>query len=244
MNIVNLILASGKGARLYPLSTEDKPKQFLKLVSSKMMVEETESRYRSLVDHSYTITLEKYEKWIEGKVDNVIYEPYRNESANTVKNGLLNLLEYYPDETIVIQTPSDHYIKQSKDFAEAIKKGIAEAKKEKIAIIGVEPSKVTDQYGYMKQIGNDVAFIEKPEIRKAKYLFEQGYLWNTAIYIYSLDIMITKFMKYYMEDGKSFENTIINKAKNLEVIKGRFEWYDIGTLKAYADIVAKKGIAK
>src|SRR5699024_6315432 len=155
----------------------------------------TSMRFSSYVDHSYIVTLEKYKKWIEGKADNVVYESYRNESANSVKVGLKALSkDFQADRTIVIQSPSDHYIAQSDEWKTSINRGVNIAKGDKVAIIGVKPERATDQYGYLKQSEQEVSFFEKPDPLKARSLIENGYLWNTAIYVYPLDLMIAKYI--------------------------------------------------
>ncbi|MGG1571611.1 sugar phosphate nucleotidyltransferase [Fictibacillus sp. NRS-1165] len=242
MRVVSLILASGKGSRLYPLSTEDKPKQFLRLYNDRTMIENTMFRFLPYVDEVYGVTLERYRKWIQSRIPRMFYEPDRKESAFSVLYGLREIKEIEND-CIVIQTPSDHYIDVDPSFFLALKESIVHARKGKIVAIGVKPSSPDPNYGYMKKRQNHLFhdFIEKPKQGLAKILIDEGFLWNTAIYVYRLSDMMKEFHRFepemmsaadrdlYQMDARQFEESIIKRTHRLKIVEGFFDWDDIGT---------------
>src|SRR5699024_6701574 len=160
VNVINLVLASGKGSRLYPISTEAKPKQFIDLVSDNMMLEDTLIRFDGFSNESYVITLDKYKKHVAGVNANIIYEEKRLESGNSVYNALNDIKSNVDiNNTIVIQSPSDHYLKIDNYFLDAIDSMIRVAKKDKIGILGAEPKEVNEQLGYVL---TGEGIVEKP----------------------------------------------------------------------------------
>jgi mannose-1-phosphate guanylyltransferase len=244
MRVLNLILASGKGSRLFPISTEEKPKQFLPLYNHRTLIENTMFRFLPFVDEVYAVTLDKYKRWIKGKIPKIIYEPKRNESAYSVLFALKEIYEKEGD-CIIVQTPADHFVKSDESFYKVIKEGIKAAREDgKICAIGVKPTRAESDFGYMIQSNEnfEAHFIEKPSELLAKEIIKLGYIWNTAIYIYRLaDVihlynifepeMVQRLLKdedFYKDEPKQFERVIIEKTSRLKVIEGVFDWDDIG----------------
>jgi mannose-1-phosphate guanylyltransferase len=242
MKVVNLILASGRGSRLFPISSERKPKQFLNLYNERSLIENTMFRFLPYVDEVYAVTLEKYKKWIKGRIPKVVYEPKRNESTYSVLFALKEILRKEGD-CIIVQSPADHYIKPDESFSFCIREGIQLSKFGKLVAVGVKPTEPNPDYGYMIQRNKKFKphFVEKPVEYLAKQLIKAGYIWNTAIYIYRLSDMIKCFElfepemlerseeDFYEDEPKQFEKSIIRKTSRLVVIEGSFFWDDIGT---------------
>lgn len=230
MTVINLVLASGVGSRLYPLSTEERPKQFLNLISDKPMIEETLTRFKPFVNKAYVVTLMKYMNYVENLDATVVYEPERKESAVSVLNGLWAIAERfdYADDVIILQTPSDHYIENDSRFSLAIQRAIRMARKNKIVMVGVEPFNPSEDFGYIR---DGCPMIEKPSKEEAEGLIKKGYYWNTAIYAYPLRKMLGLFELFMDKEGESFERTVLLKASEwLRVIPSDFVWEDIGSL--------------
>lgn len=229
MKLYNLILASGEGTRLYPLSTVDKPKQFLKLISKEMIVIDTMKRFEHLVDESVVVTLERFKHFFaDEKVKNVVTEKEKLDTAYTV----LQFLKYWEGRKdkshndIVIQSPSDHFIDEQDKFDKAIAEAIEYAKKGRFVMIGAKAKKPVSDYGYIK---SRCKMVEKPYKSKAKELIEKGYCWNTAIYVYRIQDMISYYNCYFDFEVNSFEKAILEKMNNVKVIQGDFVWEDLGT---------------
>lgn len=113
-----LIMAGGRGERLWPLSTPARPKQFLKFVSSQTMIQETVARIVPLVskNNAYVVVPEEFTKIVYGQLDipkeNVIVEPFGRNTAPCVGLAAI-ILEAKDPRGIMLVFPADHVIKKT-----------------------------------------------------------------------------------------------------------------------------------
>ena len=174
-----LILAGGKGTRLYPLSRSENPKQFLKLINNKSFLRATVDRIKPLVnnDNIYIVTNEEYmdkiyEELPEIKKENIFAEPYNRETATCIGLSAVKLLKKDKDASMIV-LPSDHYIEDEKEFTDVIKQGVDIVEKRRgLVTIGIKPLRPETGYGYIK-MGDKVnsqnftykveRFLEKPK---------------------------------------------------------------------------------
>lgn len=256
MNIIGVILASGAGSRLQPLSTEEMPKQFLHLLDEEEnMLQLTENRLYQITDNQMIVTLKKYEKFTHFLNSEVLFEPQRMETGFSVLYALLNIQREIGD-CYIIQSPSDHHIKNEAAFWDAIHQGLQIAKLlDRIVLLGELPTRNESDYGHflVKNDGISVeAFIEKPA--NAEAYVKEGALWNTAIYIYRLSTLLQEFKQHKKDEFDllsasidegldqiamtynglipfSFEREILTRSNNLAYVKSNMGWDDIGTIE-------------
>ena len=121
-----LILAGGKGTRLYPLSREDNPKQFLKVINNKSFLRNTVDRIKPLVnkENIYVVTNERYLDKIYGELpelnkENIFVEPANKETATCIGLSAVKLLKKDKDALMIV-LPSDHFIENEKVFIDTI----------------------------------------------------------------------------------------------------------------------------
>ena len=228
MQVTLAILAGGVGKRLWPLSTEDKPKQFLKMLSDKSLLEETILRFEKIkVNNIEIIAGKKHKKHLKNikKISereiSIIYEPSQK---NTCPSILLAALAN-PDSTLII-SPSDHYISDITSFSSLIKKGLEIAKRNKIVSIGIKPSSPNEQYGYIQKgkkkgpFFEVLDFKEKPNKHNAKkYFRSKKYLWNSGIFICHSSLLISEISKH---EPKIFDICSQAMTKNKSVITKLF----------------------
>ena len=222
----HVILAGGRGQRFWPLSTEEKPKQFLNIIDNSSLIKSTYMRLLKISSHKniFIITSEKYVKIIRKQIpdieiDNIIIEPSPKNTAPAIY--LATSYIYSLDENATIGVyPSDHYIKNDKKFVKTINKinKYLNNKTDSIITIGVEPFFPSTSYGYIekdKNSNNDFSninsFIEKPNISKAKKLItKKNILWNSGMFFYSSKFMIDEIENYIPELKKLFNSYPIN----------------------------------
>lgn len=240
-----IVLAGGYGKRLFPLSTPEKPKQFLDITDTgKTLFQQTLERAVTIAEPRdiYTIVckIHKIHAVMQamqvgvGLVDNILVEPMPRNTAVSVFMGLEQIRK-----GIVVVMPSDHYI--SGYFTAEILKACELAKQGKIVTFGIKPTIADENFGYILKD----KFTEKPSIQAAEELISQGALWNSGIYVFDAELMREKYMKFYPELAEpiSFDKAIMEKTSKLAVIEAEFEWQDLGSFEAIENFKRRSRVA-
>lgn len=211
-----LIMAGGKGTRFWPLSTEEKPKQFLNLIGEETMIQMTINRIKPIIpiERIFVCTGERYVDLVKGQLTelpdrNIIIEPEARNTAPCITLSAMVIDRYYKNSNMVV-LPSDHLIKDEEEFRNtllAADKFIKE-KDKAIVTLGMNPIRPEVGYGYIKYSEDVVkidnfrvkkvdTFVEKPNLETAKqYLREGNYLWNGGMFIWSINNIINQINMY------------------------------------------------
>ncbi len=198
-----VILCGGEGARLFPLSRESFPKQFIK-IGKESFLEKTYKRAQKLAkkDDIFISTNERYVflvKDILGNNVNIITEP---DMKNTAP-AMLYSIKWITEEDkkslndVMVFLPSDHEIKPISSFVNDIKRAVRLAENGFIVLLGINPTKPETGYGYIKK-GKPLTdgflaeeFKEKPSFKEAEEFLRSGeYLWNSGIYIAKASLIL------------------------------------------------------
>lgn len=253
--IHTLILAGGVGNRLFPLSTPERPKQFIDVLGSgETLLQSTFKRLEETfkegnVKH-WAICPKRYFKFFkeQGVECNLIEE--RTEGRNTgpaIGYALRTILEsnvYNFEDTIII-VPADAYIKETNLFKEDILKAVELAKSESdIICLGITPTYPSTKYGYIEFDESDITnFKEKPSREKAEEYIKSGrYLWNAGIFVSKLGVLRSAFIDlapdiwFYLSDLDlcpkiSIDYAIMEKALG-KVIPVQWTWNDLGSFES------------
>ena len=189
-----LIMAGGKGTRFWPLSTEEKPKQFLNLIGEETMIQMTVNRITPIIpiERVFVCTGEMYVDLVKEQLPNlpernIIVEPQGRNTAPCIALSALVIKKYYKDANMVV-LPSDHLISDEDGFRDIIKSAdrFVNENKEAIVTLGMEPTRAETGYGYIrygddeKKINNHKvikvdAFVEKPNREKAESYIESDF---------------------------------------------------------------------
>lgn len=211
-----LIMAGGKGTRFWPLSTEEKPKQFLKLIGDRTMIQMTVDRIKPIipVDRIFVCTGKKYVDLVKEQLPdiserNIIIEPEGRNTTPCITLSALIIQRYYQDSNMIV-LPSDHLIEHENRFRQIIKDAdkFISNNKESIITLGMTPTRVETGYGYIKytelkekinesEVIKVDSFVEKPDKEKAeKYLKDGSYLWNGGMFLWNTHNIIVQIKKY------------------------------------------------
>lgn len=195
-----IILAGGQGGRFWPLSTSEKPKQFLHLYSKKTMVQQTYQRFRDWLpaEKVFVVTTEKYlpllmEQLPQINIEQIILEPDQKDTAPCIALTALHFLNQQDNEVLVL-APSDQYIEDSESLQNALTLAENVAIRENAFVtLGVSPNTPEIGYGYLRAKKDEKynssilqveSFIEKPNIKTAESLVkEENVFWNSGIFI-------------------------------------------------------------
>ncbi len=210
-----IILAGGSGTRLWPLSNEMYPKQFLSLFSDNSMIVDTSNRVKNLipVDNQYVLTGRNYRGLVEQQFNNkinLLVEPIAKNTAPCILWASLKIRKTFGGNTIMVVLPSDHVIEEEDKFLHALENAINEAKTGKILTFGILPTRPETGFGYIEieqtqyrvneSVKKIVAFREKPEENTAKKYLERGnYLWNSGMFVFCIDVIIQELKNYCPE---------------------------------------------
>ena len=214
-----VILAGGSGTRLWPVSTQNNPKQVKALLGGETLFQATYQRLLSgfKADDIFVVTTKNLEEAIKQQIsmdaDHIFIEPQLKGTAIAIGLAAINLLVKDPAANLVIIN-SDQFIKEIPEYLEAIKQAgqLADAQPEQFILLGIKPQYPETGYGYIhlasetiNKIGKyDVyrveQFKEKPDKATAeKYIKAGDYLWNPAIFIFNAKSLIQWYQKFLPE---------------------------------------------
>lgn len=234
-----VILCGGFGTRLWPLSRESFPKQFVPLIEGKSLFELTLGRVNSF-DTPICVTNEEHRFFVqdvlsqESHLSNtneafILLEPAgRNTAAAMVSAALMPSVAL---TDLLLFLPSDHFVPDVDAFLATIQSGISAAQSGYIVTFGVQPSFPSTAYGYIQQGGelDDLiifsssiyaveSFVEKPPLAKAQEMLLSGrHLWNAGIFLCQASVLIDSMSKYAPDILKACQ-----EAMNASVADGDF----------------------
>jgi len=211
--MIPVILSGGSGTRLWPLSRGHYPKQFLPLVSTYTMVQETILRLAGLEglkaplavcneDHRFMMAEQLWE--IDAKPSAIILEPVGKNTAPAVAMAALTAAS---GDDILLVLPADHVISNLEAFHAAIVQAKALAGQGFLVTFGIVPTEPETGYGYIKrdtlQYGSAfsvAAFVEKPDAETAKNYLQSGdYYWNSGMFAFKVDTFLSELEKFNPE---------------------------------------------
>lgn len=206
--VMPVILAGGKGARLWPLSTDDCPKQFLKLITANWsLFQETVERAALIpaslpplivANLSHKDLVRDQILDIKRRITAGIFEPLRQNTAPSILMAAFYVKKFLSAEIPLVIMPADHHIKNQESFQKSILLAIKSAKNKKIAIIGINPSFPSTQFGYI-EIGKEITdevfsvkqFREKPTYQTAQKFLQNGnFLWNSGMVVATAETIL------------------------------------------------------
>ena len=194
-------MAGGQGTRLYPLSTPEKPKQFLDLAGrGRTLIQLTCDRFSELDPEArfWVVTAADYVPLVREQLpqiseEQIIAEPVQRNTAPCIALACRKIKARFPDAAIAV-TPSDAYVPDGKAFAATLAEALNFASgRRAIVTVGISPTSPHTGYGYIEKgsvvsgnIHKVLSFKEKPSGELAeKYLSAGTFLWNAGIFVWN-----------------------------------------------------------
>ena len=239
-----VIMAGGVGSRFWPMSTTEKPKQFIDVLGvGKTLIQLTVERFGDLVapENIWVVTNQKYAPIVEEQLPNIpkaniLCEPCRRNTAPCIAYVSWRIKSNDPKANIVV-TPSDHIVMDTAEFQRVIKECMRfTSETDAIVTLGMKPNRPETGYGYIqadlstsslrnKEIYRVDSFREKPDLKTAmEYIKKNYYFWNAGIFIWNVNTIVNAFRIYQPTMAKIFESMlpVYGTEKEQAIIDERF----------------------
>lgn len=272
MNMNIILLSGGSGKRLWPLSNDVRSKQFIKLFPTgdgeyESMVQRVYGQIKA-VDPDAAVTIATSKSQVSsihsqlGENVGICVEPCRRDTfpAIALATAYLHDVMGINEEEAVVVCPVDPYVENS--YFETLKQ-LAEhaaAGNTGLVLMGIEPTYPSEKYGYIipttkDNISSVDTFKEKPDLATAREYIRQGALWNGGVFAYQIKYVLDRahelidftdyqdlYAKYDTLTKISFDYAVVEKEKNIEVIRYKGEWKDLGTWNTLTEAMEESSI--
>ena len=239
-----VIMAGGIGSRFWPMSTPERPKQFIDVLGcGRTLLQLTADRFKNVCPpkNIWVVTSEAYAEIVrqqlpEIPVQNILKEPCRRNTAPCIAYVSWRIKKMNPKANIVV-SPSDHVVMDVKEFERVILSSLNfTSTTDAILTLGMKPNRPETGYGYIqadlsmasarnKEVFRVDSFREKPDLATAtKYIQKNNYFWNAGIFIWNVSTIVNAFRVYQPNISDIFENIIpiLGTDKEQEVINEEF----------------------
>lgn len=221
-----VIMAGGVGSRFWPMSTAEKPKQFIDVLGvGRTLIQLTYDRFETICppENVWVVTNKAYvdivkEQLPEIPAGNILCEPCRRNTAPCIAYVSWKIKSQNPSANVVV-TPSDHIVMDAPEFRRVIGNCLKfTGETDAIVTLGMKATRPETGYGYIqadltsssprnKEIFRVDGFKEKPDLDTAKkYLADKNYFWNAGIFIWSVHTIVNAFRMYQPTLAGVFES--------------------------------------
>ncbi|NBC49406.1 MAG: mannose-1-phosphate guanylyltransferase/mannose-6-phosphate isomerase [Gammaproteobacteria bacterium] len=238
MHLQPVILSGGSGTRLWPLSRETYPKQFLPLTGAHTMLQETALRLDGLVDEhprlgllmldpvvvcneAHRFLVAEQFRLLGRELATILLEPFGRNTAPALTLAALSIEAAGDDDPVLLVAPADHAIVDAETFRSAVADGATLAEQGAVITFGIVPAKPETGYGYIQQgeARQDAdlngrayrlhAFVEKPDRATAERYLDSGeYLWNSGIFMMRASVWLELIRRFRPEIAEACEGAL------------------------------------
>jgi mannose-1-phosphate guanylyltransferase len=271
MEPVAVVMAGGLGTRLWPRSTERRPKQFVHVLGDGTLIQNTVMRLLPVFppERIFVVTTKDLAEHIPDQLPvipaaNVIVEPFGRNTAPCMALSATVLRHRFGDDCVMIALPSDHVISNVPEFHLSLERAVHAAEDiGGIVTIGVMPTRPETGFGYI-QVGDEVScdrdslngvvkrvttFAEKPEVHTAQRFMDAGdFVWNSGIFIGRIGDVVRSIAEHLPDHAPLFQllERHIDRdtyADTLETIyrQMRSVSYDIGVMEEAGNVLVVEG---
>jgi mannose-1-phosphate guanylyltransferase / mannose-6-phosphate isomerase len=232
--IIPVIMCGGAGTRLWPVSRESMPKQFVPLVGQESTFQQVLARItdaelfaRPIVitkdDFRFVVAEQLRECGIEA---DIVLEPMRRDSGPAVTVAALLAAEHNRN-ALVLVLAADHVIRKPKEFREACRSAASAAAEGRIVTFGIEPTGPATSYGYIRP-GNRLngasvcaveAFVEKPDADTATTYVADWYLWNSGNFLFHAATMLSEIERFEPAMAEAAKAAIAGLTRDLDFMR-------------------------
>lgn len=219
-------MAGGVGSRFWPMSTAERPKQFIDVLGvGRSLLQLTFDRFKSIChpENVWVVTNKKYvgivkEQLPDIPAGNILCEPCRRNTAPCIAYVSWRIKSADPQANIVV-SPSDHIVMDVEEFGRVIRENLSFTElSSAIVTLGMKPTRPETGYGYIKadmslasslnsEIYRVSSFREKPNLETAKeYIKDESFHWNAGIFIWNVNTILNAFREYCPSISSIFDS--------------------------------------
>jgi mannose-1-phosphate guanylyltransferase len=237
-----IIMAGGVGSRFWPMSTPEKPKQFLDVLGiGKSLIQMTYERLLQIApsENIYVLTNTAYAELVKEQLpdltyDQILTEPKRKNTAPCIAYAAAKIMAKNADATMII-SPADHLIIKEQRFSEIVQAAIDQANKgERLVTLGILPSRPDTGYGYIEVASKIEAgaatevlqFREKPNLKTAQGFLDSGnFYWNSGLFVWKAATILSALKQFQPALHALFAGDLsdYNSTKEQEKVNHCFE---------------------
>lgn len=270
-NILHVLLTGGVGSRLWPLSRQSRPKQYLNIFQDHSLFELAVKRNAAFSDGLIVAGNQGNRQLSEASLQKLGITDYVDIVEATPRNTAPAIafaaFAAKPDDILLV-TPADHIIEEGPEYTIAVQKAIALAEQANIVTFGIRPSKPETGYGYIEHKGEDVlSFREKPHAKTAEDFLQKGnFLWNSGMFCFKAGIFLEELKRFqpevyrrsliaytHLDNGHlelqtsleipsiSVDYAVMENSDKIKVVPSTFGWSDMGSFEAIYDHLRQQG---
>lgn len=232
-----VILAGGSGSRLWPLSRQHLPKQFLTLDGEETLLQTTIDRLSPVIS-AENVLIVTQEAHAKGEAYHALlpyktlYEPIGRNTAPAIALAAAYLMVEGEDPVMVV-LPADHVIQNEVQFRANLEIAIQTAQSGKLVTFGIQPIRPDTGFGYIKvqkqhidsKVCDVECFTEKPSLEKAESFLKEGdYYWNSGMFVWRASVILDQ-IKRHLPEVYQIVQTIIAESKGAESFQVAVEKY-------------------
>jgi mannose-1-phosphate guanylyltransferase/mannose-6-phosphate isomerase len=231
--IIPVLLAGGAGTRLWPVSRDALPKQFLPLVGDRSTYQETLLRVKGpMFGPPIVITGPQFHFFARRQAEEVgaeavvVVEPLRRDSGPAIA-AATEVARRRDPEAMVLALAADHIILDPKAFQDTCLTGRAAAEAGSIVTFGIKPTEPKTSYGYIlpgAPVGKTGVkaverFVEKPDAATAARYMLDGYLWNSGNFLFRADVLMSEFSRLEPDMAAAVEAAVASAITDLGFLR-------------------------
>lgn len=229
--IVPVIMAGGSGTRLWPLSRTAFPKQFLSLGGGSTLLQQSIERLSGLDTEQPLVICNEEHRFLVaeqmralGMESQVLLEPAGRNTAPAVALAALQVLRSYKVssgvEPIMLVLAADHLVEDTQAFHKAVINLLPSVQDGQFGTLGILPTEPATGYGYIKSDGDSVEqFVEKPDLDIAKRYVDQGYLWNSGMFLLRADCYLEALKECRPDIYEACERSMESCSEDLDFVR-------------------------
>lgn len=216
MSVIPVVLSGGSGTRLWPLSRQRMPKQFLSLTGDKTLFQDTLQRLDGIKDiaapivvchEDHRFIVAEQLRQIAQAHQGIVLEPTPHNTAPAITVAALQAQRISNNDPVLLVLPADHVIENLSAFRRAIGVACQRAEQGSLVTFGIVPTGANTGYGYIRATRTEPSdaypireFVEKPDQETAQHYVDSGeYFWNSGMFMFRASLLLKEMAKYQPE---------------------------------------------